>query len=83
MLELSDLCICLERLVAVGRGDFFCLAEKGGWAFVDGPFRSRTMRGVLNETEDHTGEPYLYHACPFCGAVLPIYNTEWQSHDEG
>jgi hypothetical protein len=56
----------------------------GGWTFCDVP--TRTMSKAAHyyafidrseyTHEDHSGEPFVYHVCPWCGNDLP--GVEWE-----
>lgn len=66
---------CEERAFAEDVGNFLYLPNRDGWVFSDGPMRRMTsMAAFLASTrggDDHTGEPYVFQACPWCGADLP------------
>ena len=65
----------------------------GGWVFFDVPTRTMSrharFRALVDRSEyehtDHTGEPYVYEVCPFCGHDLPDGEDYWPrecSHDD-
>jgi hypothetical protein len=70
-------CMCMKRYRSQLRGDFVRTPE--GWRFTAGPSRAMSAkaryyafadRGEFPH-EDHTGEPYYWTTCPFCGGDLP------------
>ena len=69
---------CVERLVAIVEQEFGPARVLGGWVFRDGPYRKlddlAKWKAAYYEEEaptDHTGEPYAWVTCPFCGRDLP------------
>jgi hypothetical protein len=60
----------------MARGQFILSRTHEGWVFTEGPMRRMSPmaayyaneRGVMN----HTGEPFVWVTCPFCGGDLPI-----------
>jgi hypothetical protein len=44
-----------------------------GWVFPHDPPRVATdaWRSKYHGTANHTGEPYVWRECPFCGHALP------------
>jgi hypothetical protein len=88
--RVSPQCDCAERHDATKAALFFFWSDGGGWVFVDGPMRQLT-RGARywkdeRPIEDHTGEMFVWHCCPFCGLDLPqpIKPLEkWQSDASG
>lgn len=69
---------CPERLWAVVHNEFGPARVLGGWVFRDGPFRELNDNAKWKavyydrpEPTDHTGEPYAWVDCPFCGRSLP------------
>jgi hypothetical protein len=70
-------CACWARYKAQLRGDFVRALE--GWRFTAGPVRRMSAKaryyafGERREFphQDHTGEPYYWTTCPFCGGDLP------------
>lgn len=60
-------CRCPTRQQAQQTGAFVYSAEHDGWIFPDLPAR-KTKRPWL--TENHTGDPYVYVTCPWCGRDL-------------
>ena len=80
-------CDCPHRHAAQKLGQFFYMALFKGWVFDDGPFRAMSESARYfrfeRDLEDHTGEPFVYHTCPWCGCDLPspiVPTTNW---DEG
>jgi hypothetical protein len=67
---------CDDREQAERNGEFAYIAYYEGWCFTDGPLRRVSTlarsNGVLRGVELHSGEPYAWLDCPFCGAALPI-----------
>lgn len=66
--------ICDGRVDAMRRGDFVWNRDLKGWVDVTRPKREcLTDRYRLSYygMEDHTGEPYVWHDCPYCGSALP------------
>ena len=59
----------------------------GGWVFKDGPYRTLTWRAVYysdGRTPDHTGQPYVWVSCPWCGRDLaPPPDDEGLETDDG
>jgi hypothetical protein len=80
-------CDCAERHAAERRGEFLYLAFVHGWVFDGGPFRTMTPAGRYfrfeRDVEDHTGEPYSWVTCPFCGFDLPMPLFPITNWDEG
>ena len=74
---LSPLCACKDRYHAMCCGEFLWSEIVGGWMFVDAPVRTMSWRTryLANERghipDDHTGEPYRWYDCPWCGRELP------------
>lgn len=68
----TTFCRCDERTSAHLRGEFQWSYTRNSWYFPD-VTRQQTWRArYYNEgTADHTGEPYEYFDCPWCGNVLP------------
>jgi hypothetical protein len=64
-------CRCDARGEAMRRGDFLPLTA--GWVFPHDPPRVATdaWRSKYHGTANHTGEPYVWRECPFCGHALP------------
>lgn len=66
-------------------GSFLLSFTLEGWIFADGPMRKMSPmaayyaneRGVMN----HTGEPFVWVTCPWCGLDLPQPDTGliWRS----
>ena len=85
----SPNCSCKARYHAMAQGEFLWSDMAGGWVFVDLPtrnvnWRTRYIAGEQGRViEDHTGEPYTWHDCPFCGFELPhrIKPTLWIEDD--
>lgn len=67
---------CPERLWAVVHNEFGPAKSLGGWIFREGPFRALgdlvKWRAVYygQEQVDHSGEPYVWVTCPWCGRDL-------------
>jgi hypothetical protein len=67
---------CPERLWAVVEGSFGPAKSLGGWVFREGPWRrlddTAKWRAVYygQDQPDHTGEPYVFTQCPWCGKDL-------------
>jgi hypothetical protein len=87
---LTGECDCEERKQATKSAMFFFWSDGGGWVFVDGPMRKlargRTYWKISGTVDDHTGEMFVWHCCPFCGLELPqpIKSAdEWRSEDGG
>ena len=71
----SFTCLCAKRLAAQAQGEFVFLPHAKAWVFTgeDVPRRALTWRAryYLKDGEpDHTGEPYHWTCCPFCGGEL-------------
>lgn len=73
-------CRCDARLKAMESQAMRYSQGFGGWTFRDVPTRTMSRlasyyafveRGLEFPHEDHRTEPYVYHACPFCGGDLP------------
>ena len=66
-------------------GLFLPAKTLGGWVWIDAPLRHLTfLARFYNEgTPDHTGEPFVFVDCPFCGGVLPVPLTDdWRLDGE-
>jgi hypothetical protein len=75
-MTLSGRVVCCARgYDAQSAGEFIYLPHARAWRFTDAdvPLRSLTWRAryYLGDAPDPTGEPYLWHCCPYCGASLP------------
>ena len=61
-------------MAAQASGEFVFLPHAQAWVFTgeDAPTRQLTWRAryYLDGQPDHTGDPYHWHDCPFCGAPL-------------
>lgn len=72
---LSGICTCTKRLTVQAAGEFVYEPHHRAWVFTgeDAPRRALSWRAryYLEDGEDHTGEPYRWHCCPFCGSSLP------------
>lgn len=74
------LCACNERKAACDDGEMFFSQCSRGWVFVNGPLRRMSAKSryyaMLDRSEfshtDHTGEPFSFTVCPFCGNDLPF-----------
>jgi len=68
-------CTCKERYRAMSRGEFLYSGQHDAWFFPDMRFRSMSVAALYFASErgidDHSGQPYLWHCCPWCGADLP------------
>jgi hypothetical protein len=62
---------CRERLEAIIEDRFGPAKSLGGWVFREGPYRMATWRARYYGMEDHSGEPFSFVSCPFCGGELP------------
>ena len=62
---------CSDRHRAQVAGSFWWDAERGGWCWADIPKRRASSWKAKYFCGDHTGEPYLIEACPYCGVPLP------------
>lgn len=64
-------CRCQARQAAQRTAFFLYSVHFGGWVFPDDArrvtFAKERWRGT---TADHSGEPYVWHACPWCGGDL-------------
>lgn len=70
MPELS-ICRCETRQAAQRTGFFEYSAALRGWIFPDDARRvSFARERWRGQTPDHTGEPWVWHSCPFCGGDL-------------
>lgn len=74
------LCACDRRRAAQLLGDFVGLPHQRAWAFTDGAchraMSAKARYYAFGERaeyphKDHTGEPFLWVSCPFCGHELP------------
>lgn len=75
---------CSERLLAIVEDQFGPAKSLGGWVFRDGPFRLATWRARYYGMEDHSGQPYVYVTCPFCGRDLaPPPDDEGLTSEDG
>jgi hypothetical protein len=78
----ATVCSCAERLAAV-RDEWFLYVPSHGWFFTDGPTRSMSVRAAYfaceRGIENHTGEPFYWTDCPFCGVELPsvAFDAVW------
>jgi len=68
-------CGCNERYNAMGCGAIVYSHYLLGWVLRETPLRQRfgsaTYYAVERGIEDHTGEPFLWQSCPWCGCELP------------
>lgn len=62
--------ICDGRVDAMRRKAFVWNHELMGWVDLTAPPRISTDRAKYYNG-DHTGEPYIWKDCPFCGHELP------------
>lgn len=69
---------CPERLWALVNNEFGPARVLGGWVFRDGPYRrlddNAKWKATYYDQEmptDHTGEPFSWVTCPYCGRDLP------------
>lgn len=73
------LCCCDPRLDAQLDAVFIYLPLRRAWAFTDGSYRSMSAKAryyaLIDRSEfhhvDHTGEPFAWESCPWCGCDLP------------
>lgn len=80
-------CICMDRVNATREGQFVWMPYWDGWIFTGDPLRKwigaaiyyAGERGVTN----HTGEPVVWHDCPFCGGELPFLTLDGEQADGG
>lgn len=78
-------CYCADRVAAVS--EFFYWPEREGWIFADSPLRHLT-RGANywkeeRHVDDHSGEPFVWTSCPWCGADLPTWKVDYQADGGG
>lgn len=79
-------CSCLDRERAMEADSFQYISAYDGWCFLDGPRRRMSSialslaatRGVDN----HSGEPFVWHDCPFCGGELPNPDADQRDAEE-
>ena len=79
MMATRVVCACDRRRQAQADGDLLYWPSARGWMFPDLPLRKMDARaryyayGVRGEFEhaDHTGEPFVFELCPWCGHELP------------
>ena len=77
-------CRCPAREEAMASQTFRRSAAFGGWVLYDVPTRSMSKSArywaFVDRSEyshhDHTGEPFVWECCPFCGLDLPIVEGE-------
>lgn len=75
MIVATALCTCAKRQAAQASGEFVFLPHARAWVFTDeeAPKRALTWRAryyLPAGERDHTGEPYQWETCPFCGLDL-------------
>jgi hypothetical protein len=65
-------CNCRSRRKAQQRGEFLYDEARGAWVFPD-VTRTLSPRARFFEAKvaDHTGEPFTWDICPFCGLDFP------------
>lgn len=75
-------CCCEDRERASESDGFQFIASLDGWCFTDGPRRRMTLTAqsfaVTRGIENHTGEPFVWTCCPFCGGELPRPTLGWE-----
>lgn len=79
---------CAERFIAICQDEFGPAKSLGGWIFRDGPYRQASWkdwnRARYYGIEDHTGQPYIWVSCPWCGKDLaPPPDDEGLETDDG
>jgi hypothetical protein len=64
---------CEGRLRAVIEERFLPAKSLGGWVWLDAPLRQMNWRvKYMHEgMPDHSGEPFVFRECVFCGGTLP------------
>lgn len=78
---------CKERQAAMCDEVFLPAKSLGGWIFIDGPYRQLAdlikWKNIYfgNELEDHSGKPYVWIVCPFCGGDLPAPLMDYDESD--
>lgn len=76
-------CGCEERIAAQKDGWFVYVYDRDGWVFTDGPMRRMSTLAAYYASErgveNHTGEPFVWHCCCFCGLDLPTpdHDAKW------
>jgi hypothetical protein len=82
----ETVCGCRERRDAFKDGWFIYAPDRDGWIFTDGPIRERTRAalyyGPERGVDDHSGEPFVWQCCPFCGEDLPDQRHDMVWHDD-
>lgn len=67
-------------------GWFLYAPDRDGWIFTDGPIRTMSplaaFYGGERGVDNHTGEPYSWTCCPFCGLDLPKPSFDIVWHDD-
>lgn len=80
----ADIGACRRRTAAMRAREFVYDWDHKGWTFITGDLRAMSPqaryfalveRGEQFPHTDHTGEPYLFESCPFCGGLLPDLAT--------
>lgn len=77
--QTRSICCCDDRHFARFRGEFVFMERWAGWVFVEGPTRRMSPAAkyfaLIDRSQfdhhDHTGEPFVWLTCPWCGGDLP------------
>ena len=64
-----DYCNCVARVLTEAAGQFVLARPFGGYVFPQGKTRRCVKPWAV---EDHTGDPYVFVTCPWCGKDLDI-----------
>lgn len=75
-------CRCKAFEQAAAEGLAYIWRDSGEWIFVDTPLRQRSLSAW--RVKDHTGEPFTWSCCPYCGGDLTVYSgPKWTNEDGG
>lgn len=87
------ICSCDKRRLAQANGELLYVAEMRGWMFTDLPRRFMDARAryyaygerAQYAHADHSGEPFVFELCVFCGHELPGVPTimKWREQADG
>lgn len=67
----DDYCACAARVLAEDAKQFVYAKPFRGYVFPKG-VRRRCGKEVWQVPENHTGDPYVFTTCPWCGRALEL-----------